>query len=328
LPQVVRAAVDGDILRIYYRTAVPLTDAAGYIPDRSSFAVSVNGAAAIVDGRSVLVALKAVQLDLRTAVAAGATVSVSYTPPATGFLATQDLAGNKAAGFTAQAVNNTTGMPDPTKTVAITSIGGAAPGGYTSDTTPVIQGTVSAALADYEEVEVRRVFVSDTGVTSYVLVGSADVTGTSWSLEEVDRGDRFFAWAARVRNGDKFGPFSAVVGITVDSKPPQVPVIGAGQAVYRVGESVTIFGGWGAGAGESLVVYINGEQRTTANGVQVNGRTWTLPLGPLPAGRYNLGVIVTDRAGNTADTEEGVFFDVINNPSINEWRLALARRAV
>ncbi|WP_157266636.1 SwmB domain-containing protein [Azohydromonas aeria] len=329
-PVLVRATINNDILRIYYRDAVPFADAAGFIPDRSAYSVTIGGAPVVVDGRSVLVVLRAVELNLRTPALAGSEVRVSYSPPTSGTLRFQDAAGNFAPAFTNQAVNNVTGVPAPTKTVAITQIGGVTPGGYTPDGAPLLQGTISGVLANYEEVEVRRVFTQvdpDTGVstTSYVLAGIADVVGTTWSYRDTDRGDRFFAWAARVRNGELFGPFSETVGVTVDTKPPQVPVLGSGKAVYRVGEAVTIFGGWGAGAGEKIVVYVNGGQYTTANGLQITGRNWTLPLGPQPVGRYNLGAIVTDLAGNTAAVEEPTFFDVVGEPSINELRLALAR---
>ena len=102
-PVLAAASVDGAVLTLTYSEAL---DAASK-PAAGAFAVTVEGAARTVD--AVALSGSAVELTLASAVAAGETVTVGYTPPTgAGASPLQDAAGNAAAGFTGEAATNDT----------------------------------------------------------------------------------------------------------------------------------------------------------------------------------------------------------------------------
>lgn len=332
-PTVLRCTVADNIVRVTYLDTILLADAETHRPDKSCFVVKKNGTPVTIDGRFVSAALKFIRLELRDPVLATDVVTVSYTQPTTGLLRTQDLAGNLAANFTDLPCNNLTGVPAPTKTVTITELGGSPPGGYTREDQVVLKGTVSAPLAGYEEIEVRKRNVvfprTDPDTYYYVQLGAATVTGTTWQFQDLERGNKTFEYDARVRNGDLVGPSSPLVSITVDDQPPAEPTVNS--VAVRVGEPVVVTGAYGGGVGDSVEVQVQGTPTpyTTSNGLVVNvaAKSWSLPLGVMPQGRYGVSAKVTDLAGNFSENEYPGFIDVVPLPSINELRLAFAKRA-
>ncbi|WP_265652849.1 SwmB domain-containing protein, partial [Verminephrobacter aporrectodeae] len=102
--------VNGNQLELRYTDANQLD--ASHIALASAFALSSSGAAAIRVS-SVAVTGKTVTLTLSRAVASNETLTLSYTKPATGDNAIQDAAGNDAASFGDQAVENLTPAPAP-----------------------------------------------------------------------------------------------------------------------------------------------------------------------------------------------------------------------
>ena len=115
-PALAGAAVNGNALTLTYDEVLD----ADSTPAGSAYAVKAGPSAnpmtvSLASTNPVTVSGATVTLKLASAVAAGATVTVSYTAPGSGKL--QDAAGNAAGNLDAQAVVNKTGKP----TVAIES---------------------------------------------------------------------------------------------------------------------------------------------------------------------------------------------------------------
>ena len=101
-PVLTGATVNGSTLTLTYDKAL---DGAS-VPAASDFAVTAAGSTVNVSGASV--AGSTVTLTLATAVEAGQTVALDYTPGANPI---QDAAGNDAAALSGQTVTNNTGRP-------------------------------------------------------------------------------------------------------------------------------------------------------------------------------------------------------------------------
>ncbi|WP_292900784.1 LamG domain-containing protein, partial [Nonlabens sp.] len=70
--------------------------------------------------------------------------------------------------------------------------------------------------------------------------------------------------------------------------------------------SPTISGQLTLGSGETFAVTVNGVLYTSANGLQINGNTWTLQLPSLTTGTYSVVATITNSAGYTlSDTTSG-----------------------
>ena len=102
------AAVDGTSLQVVFDSALSTT-----APAKTTFAVRVNDAAAAVS--SVAVSGSTLTLTLSAAVAEGASVTISYTPPATmsGVAGLTDGRSRAVRAFSRAAVNNTDTTPVP-----------------------------------------------------------------------------------------------------------------------------------------------------------------------------------------------------------------------
>ena len=105
-PELSSASVDGTTLTLTFDEALDT----GETPDHSAFTVTVGGSGRGV--YAVAVSGSVVSLTLVTAVAAGDTVTVSYTAPTNDAAArVQDLSGNAAPSSSGQAVTNNTAPP-------------------------------------------------------------------------------------------------------------------------------------------------------------------------------------------------------------------------
>ena len=108
LPTPSSASVDGATLAITFSETLDT----GQTPGTSAFGVSVAGSSRGVD--TVSVSGSVVTLTLVTAVSSGEAVTVDYTAPSDeSAVRLQDLVGNAAASFTAQAVTNNTAPAAP-----------------------------------------------------------------------------------------------------------------------------------------------------------------------------------------------------------------------
>lgn len=328
-PALLRATVTAELVRITFTDALPLSELDTHKAAKENFRVTINGVASNVFGRFVGGNLKYYRLEMNPPAAVGQTVKVSYTQPTTGTLRIQDQAGNYAANFTDVVCNNLTGVPAPSTTATITKLGGVAPDGYTNQDALLIEGTLSAALAGYEELEVRKwsTAVNEAGETVDVRVfmGTATVTGTTWRWQDGHRRDGTYKYTAVVRNGELLGAWATDASITIDTTPPNLPSVDS--AAYRVGSPFVVTGSWTNVETDVLTVSVSGTPYTTANGLVITGDQWRLSLPAKPVGRYMVGASVRDLAGNTTENDEPGIVEVFPPPSINELRLMFAKRA-
>ena len=148
-PTLESAKIDGQTLRLKYSEALDETSS----PVATAYTVTVNG----TDRTPIAAAVSGdvVRVILGTGVAAGDTVTVTYTPPATNPV--RDLAGLEAAALDAYAVTNRTGM---TPTLAFGNLAPRAEEGET------ITFTVELAPAADEVVTVDWSASSGTGYTA------------------------------------------------------------------------------------------------------------------------------------------------------------------
>ena len=149
------------------------------VPGSSAFTATVDGTARSVD--AVAVQDDTVTLTLASAVASGETVTVGYTAP-TGANASplQDAAGNQVAGFTDQAVTNTT-----------TSSNAAPTGLPTISGMPVAGETLTASASDIVDADglTNATFawqwIASDGTSDADIAGA---TGSTYTLTAADVG--------------------------------------------------------------------------------------------------------------------------------------------
>ena len=171
-PELSTATVDGTTLTLIYDEA--LDEASGLAAD--AFSVAVVGTGRAVDGVSV--AGDTVTLTLASAVTAADTVTVSYTAPTDAAAPRiQDEAGNPAASFSDQDVENNTPPPANTPATGAPTISGTAQVGE----------TLTAETRDIEDDDGL-----DNAVFTYQwLANGADIAGATsdtYTLVEADAG--------------------------------------------------------------------------------------------------------------------------------------------
>ncbi|MCW2242495.1 VCBS domain-containing protein [Azospirillum canadense] len=307
-PVVASATVSGTSLVLGYTEANRL-DAANRA-GTGAFTVKVGGSIVTVSAVSVDATNGTVTLTLGSAVVAGQSVTVSYADPTVGddTTATQDEAGNDAAGFTDRAVTNATGATTPTQTVIITKavddvapkIGDLVTGASTNDTAPELRGTISAALGTGEVLAVYR---------DGVKIGTATVTGTDWTYTDTGLSNgSTYSYTARVENLVNPGAPSTAFALSIDTTAPGTPAITSAtdDAAPVIG---TVANGGvtndttpaltGTAEPNSTVSVYDGTTllgTTTANGAGV----WTYTPSALNQGTHSFTVTATDAAGNVS----------------------------
>ena len=223
-PELSTATVDGTTLTLTYDEA--LDEASGLAVD--AFSVTVGGTGRAVDGVSV--SGSSVILTLGSVVASGATVTVSYTVPTDAAAPRiQDEAGNPAASFSDQGVENNTPPPANTPATGAPSISGTVRVGETL--------TVDTSGIDDDDGLDNAVF------TYQWLANGADITGATsdtYTLADDDGGKTI---KVRVSFRDDRGhqetrtsdPTAAV------ETRPNSPATGAPtiSGTVRVGETLT-----------------------------------------------------------------------------------------
>ena len=222
-PTLSTATVDGSTLVLTYDEALD----AAHEPPNSAFSARVGGFGRAVS--NVAIAGMTVTLTLLgTAVTAGQTVVVTYTPPGNAGNTTrlQDAAGNEAGGLTNQAVQNNTGgattPPGPVTNLAETTV------------------TQVAITWDWDAV---------TGATSYeyrVALGSASFSGNWVSVAAltavtVDRLTAGTEYKIQVRARNTAGTGNIVQDTATTNNPalpslvwtPAAPTLEAGEVLWR-----------------------------------------------------------------------------------------------
>ncbi len=282
-PELATATVDGTTLTLTYDEA--LDEASGLAAD--AFSVAVVGTGRAVD--RVSVAGSSVILTLGSAVASGATVTVSYAAPAdTAAPRIQDDAGNPAASFSDQAVVNNTPPPPNTPATGAPTISGTARVGETLT-------AETSAIADADGLD-------NVGYSYQWLANGADIAGATdptYTLVDDDAGK-----AIQVKvsfRDDKNNPETLTSAATAAVEPrPNTPATGAPtiSGTVRVGETLT--------AGTSAIADADGMSGAVfiyhwlANGADIAGATNnTYTLVDTDVGKtIKARVIFTDNADN------------------------------
>lgn len=199
-----------------------------------------------------------------------------------------------------------------------------AAGSATTDATPLLRGTVSAALQAGEVLRVMR---------SGSAIGAATVSGTGWSFTDPGAPDGAHTYAARVEAGGAFGPASAGYAVTVDTAAPQqttsvaisddispgtLPnpgftsdttprISGTLSAALAAGERVRVLRG-GAVIGDATV----------------SGTAWShVEASALPAAQYTYSARVVDAAGNLGPLSSSATVTVVTGlPAVTIARAA------
>jgi uncharacterized repeat protein (TIGR02059 family) len=171
-PELATATVDGTTLTLTYDEALDEASRLG----ADAFSVTVGGTGRAVDGVSV--SGSSVILTLGSAVTAADTVTVSYTVPTDAAAPRiQDEAGNPAASFSDQDVENNTPPPANTPATGAPTITGTVRVGETPTAS-------TSAIDDADGLD-------NVGYSYQWLANGADITGatsSSYTLVDADKG--------------------------------------------------------------------------------------------------------------------------------------------
>ena len=223
-PELATATVDGTTLTLTYDEDLDENSE----PSSDAFSVTVGGTGRAVD--EVLVAGSAVTLTLASAVTPEDAVTVSYTVPTDAAAPrVQDEAGNPAASFSDQDVENNT--PPPANTPAT----GA----------PIISGTVrvgetlTASTSDIDDAD----GLDNVGYSYQWLANGADIAGATsdtYTLVETDVGKTIKVRVIFTDNADNEETLTSEATAAVEPRPNS-PATGAPtiSGTVRVGETLT-----------------------------------------------------------------------------------------
>ena len=255
-PELATATVDGRTLTLTYDEDLDENSE----PSSDAFSVAVVGTGRAVDGVSV--AGDTVTLTLASAVTAADTVTVSYTAPAdTAAPRIQDEAGNPAASFSDQGVENNTPPPANTPATGAPTISGTVRVGET-----LTAGT--SAIADADGMS-GAVFIY------HWLANGADVAGATnntYTLVDTDVGKTIKVRVIFTDNADNEETLTSAATAAVEPRP-NTPATGAPtiSGTAQVGETLTVdTSGIADADGMSGAVFI---YHWLANGADVAGAT-------------------------------------------------------
>ncbi len=123
-----------------------------------------------------------------------------------------DAAGNLGALSTARTLTIVDNLPVATITTAVNNANSTiAAGSFTSDTTPTLQGTLSAGVVNNQLIRVLR---------DGTAIGTATVAGTSWTFTDPGTTDGAHTYTARSEQGTVLSAASAGYAFTVDTVAP------------------------------------------------------------------------------------------------------------
>ena len=223
-PELSTATVDGATLTLTYDEALDENSE----PSSDAFSVTVGGTDRAVDGVSV--SGSSVILTLGSAVASGATVTVSYTVPTDAAAPRiQDEAGNPAASFSDQDVENKTPPPANSPATGVPSISG----------TVRVGETLTAETRDIEDDDGL-----DNAVFTYQwLANGADINGATSDTYTLVDDDAGLTIQVKVSfRDDKNNPETLTSAATAAVAPrPNSPATGAPSisGTVQVGETLT-----------------------------------------------------------------------------------------
>lgn len=178
-------------------------------------------------------------------------------------------------------------------------------GGSTNDATPTISGSLSAALAGGQSVQVLR---------NNAVAGTATVNGSAWSFTDSTRAQGTYSYNARVVQGASLGPLGSAHVVVIDTQPPTAGIVSAallddaGAVTGSLADGATtddstpsVQGTLNAplGAGDSVRVLRNNIDVGTAT---VNGTSFGFANSALINGTYSFLIRVVDAAGNVGSS--------------------------
>ncbi len=224
-PELSTATVDGAALTLTYDEDLDENSE----PSSDAFSVTVGGTGRAVDGVSV--SGSSVILTLGSAVASGATVTVSYTVPTDAAAPRiQDEAGNPAASFSDQDVENNTPPPANTPATGAPTISGTAEVGKTLTAS-------TSAIADADGLD-------NVGYSYQWLANGADIAGatsSSYTLVDADKGKTIKVRVTFTDNADNEETLTSEATAAVETRPNSpatgVPTI---SGTAQVGETLTV----------------------------------------------------------------------------------------
>ena len=225
-PELLTATVDGATLTLTLTYDEALDENSE--PSSDAFSVTVGGTGRAVDGVSV--SGSSVILTLGSAVASGATVTVSYTVPTDAAAPRiQDEAGNPAASFSDQDVENKTPPPANSPATGAPTISGTAQVGE----------TLTAETRDIEDDDGL-----DNAVFTYQwLANGADINGATSDTYTLVDDDAGLTIQVKVSfRDDKNNPETLTSAATAAVAPrPNSPATGAPNisGTVQVGETLT-----------------------------------------------------------------------------------------
>ena len=224
-PELSTATVDGATLTLTYDE--DLDEASGLASD--AFSVTVGGLERAVDGVSV--SGSSVILTLGSAVTAADTVTVTYTVPTDAAAPRiQDDAGNPAASFSDQDVENNTPPPANTPATGAPTISG----------TVQVGKTLTASTSDIDDAD----GLDNVGYSYQWLANGADIAGatsSSYTLVDADKGKTIQVKVSF--RDDKNNPETLTSAATAAvTARPNSPATGAPtiSGTVRVGETLTV----------------------------------------------------------------------------------------
>ena len=255
-PELATATVDGTTLTLTYDEDLDENSE----PSADAFSVTAGGTGRAVDGVSV--SGSSVMLTLGSAVTPEDTVTVSYTVPTDAAAPRiQDEAGNPAASFSGQDVENNTPPPANTPATGAPTISGTAQAGKTLT-------AETSAIADADGLD-------NVGYSYQWLANGADIAGatsSSYTLVEADKGKTIQVKVSF--RDDRNNPETLTSAATAAVEPrPNSPATGTPtiSGTARVGKTLTAETSAIADAdGMSGAVFI---YQWLANGADIAGAT-------------------------------------------------------
>ncbi len=228
-----------------------------------------------------------------------------------------DAAGNPGTAGAAYSITVDTSAPAQAVTITAVNdnvapvIGTVAHGGFTNDTTPALNGTLSTGLGTGEILQVFR---------DGTLLGNANVSGTNWTFADsgLANGATYDYTARVVDAAGNQGTASSGYSITVDTAAPAqaVTITAVTDNVAPVTDTVANGGftndttpalagtlSGALGAGETLQVFRDG---TLLGNASITGTNWTFADSGLANGTtYAYTARVVDAAGNQGAASSG-----------------------
>ncbi|MEB3276099.1 MAG: Ig-like domain-containing protein [Cyanobacteriota bacterium] len=307
----------------------------GMTDDTDGFLLSGSFSSALPTGATVLVFANGTQIGTVSANAGATTWSYTdNTNRSNGQTVTYTAqvaypSGSLSVADTAYTVTIDTVAPNKTATVTgLTDdegliTGNVANGGSTDDTQLLIRGTISASLASGETVRVY----GNNG-SGEALIGTATVSGTSWSISDspTRSNGQTVTYTARVADaavnegaaGNTYsatfnttgpGTTATVVSAADDVGIFQTTALASGA--FTDDTQLVLSGTLSAGlaAGETVRIY---NSSTYLGNATVSGSSWTFTTATLAEGAYSFTARVADSAGNQSAAQGSPFAVIVD----------------